>query len=269
MRRSATSRPSPPASRSIGLRLPPRPRRPIACWSRTRRATSPRLLPCRCAASAAEPADRCLPDHLRQARAGRACARWCIPACILDPSRLDTLPAFESGFIRADRGHWRTRDDADRAGGGRTLPRELLEWQIRAIPRKAAFLGFREAVGALLHPADRKAAEGDTVARRRIGYDELLASQIALALVRRQQKKIAGRATSGDGGYTLLAISVRPALRAHRRPGARRSRTSMADSWPSLSGCCGCCRAMSARARPWSPCCAMAAAASRPAGNRR
>lgn len=46
---------------------------------------------------------------------------------------------------------------------------------------------------------DLKAVQGETVARRRIAYDELLASQIALALVRRQQKKAAGRATAGDG----------------------------------------------------------------------
>ncbi len=63
---------------------------------------------------------------------------------------------------------------------------------------------------ALHHPADLKAVEGDTIARRRVAYDELLASQVALALVRRQQKKSAGRATAGDGRLRHAIASALP-----------------------------------------------------------
>lgn len=76
---------------------------------------------------------------------------------------------------------------------------DLPEWQDRSFLGRSSFASFQEAVQALHHPPDLRAVEGDTVARRRIAYDELLASQIALALVRRQQKKAAGRATAGDG----------------------------------------------------------------------
>ena len=55
-----------------------------------------------------------------------------------------------------------------------------------------------------------KAVEGDTIARRRVAYDELLASQVALALVRRQQKKSAGRATAGDGRLRHAIASALP-----------------------------------------------------------
>ncbi|MGO4672925.1 ATP-dependent DNA helicase RecG [Bosea sp. 2YAB26] len=76
---------------------------------------------------------------------------------------------------------------------------ELAEWQDRSFLQKAGFASFAEAIRALHHPPDLRAVEGDTIARRRVAYDELLASQIALALVRRQQKKAAGRVTAGDG----------------------------------------------------------------------
>ena len=46
--------------------------------------------------------------------------------------------------------------------------------------------------------------------RRRVAYDELLASQVALALVRRQQKKSAGRATTGDGRLRHAIESALP-----------------------------------------------------------
>ncbi|KFC70311.1 ATP-dependent DNA helicase RecG [Bosea sp. LC85] len=76
---------------------------------------------------------------------------------------------------------------------------DLAEWQDRSFLHKSGFASFAEAIRALHHPPDLRAVEGDTIARRRIAYDELLASQIALALVRRQQKKAAGRVTIGDG----------------------------------------------------------------------
>ncbi|MGO4738445.1 ATP-dependent DNA helicase RecG [Bosea sp. 2KB_26] len=76
---------------------------------------------------------------------------------------------------------------------------DLAEWQDRSFLQKAGFASFAEAIRALHHPPDLRAVEGDTIARRRVAYDELLASQIALALVRRQQKKAAGRVTAGDG----------------------------------------------------------------------
>ncbi|WP_439498373.1 ATP-dependent DNA helicase RecG [Bosea sp. (in: a-proteobacteria)] len=84
---------------------------------------------------------------------------------------------------------------------------ELAEWQDRGFLGKNSFAPFSEAIRALHHPPDLRAVEGDTVVRRRVAYDELLASQIALALVRRQQKKAAGRVTAGDGRM-LAAIEA-------------------------------------------------------------
>ena len=119
------------------------------------------------------------------------------PDRILDPAQAASLPAIEPVYGMTE------------GVGPRVMTRivaaavekcpDLAEWQDPAFQAKSGFPSFAEAMQSLHHPVDLKAVEGDTIVRRRVAYDELLASQIALALVRRQQKKIAGRATTGDG----------------------------------------------------------------------
>jgi ATP-dependent DNA helicase RecG len=130
------------------------------------------------------------------------------PERILDPKLAATLPAFEPVYPLTEGIGQRMMMRTVQAAAERCP--EMPEWQDPAFLAKGDFPAFRAAIEALHHPADRKAAEGDTVARRRIGYDELLASQIALALVRRQQKKIAGRATAGDGALRFRIQSALP-----------------------------------------------------------
>ncbi len=119
------------------------------------------------------------------------------PDRILDPKLAATLPTVEPvyGLTEGIGGRVMARIAA---GAAERCP-ELPEWQDEAFAARNDFAPFRDAIHALHHPVDLKGATGETVARRRIAYDELLASQIALALVRRQQKKAAGRATAGDG----------------------------------------------------------------------
>jgi ATP-dependent DNA helicase RecG len=130
------------------------------------------------------------------------------PERILDPKLAATLPAFEPVYPLTEGIGQRMMMRTVQAAAERCP--EMPEWQDPAFLAKSDFPSFHQAVEALHHPADRKATEGDTVARRRIGYDELLASQIALALVRRQQKKIAGRATTGDGALRFRIQSALP-----------------------------------------------------------
>ena len=120
------------------------------------------------------------------------------PDRILDPKLAASLPAIEPVYGLTE-GIGAARDDADRGRRCREMSRSARNGRIPASTPRAAFRPFSEAMQALHHPPDLKAVEGDTIARRRVAYDELLASQIALALVRRQQKKSAGRATAGDG----------------------------------------------------------------------
>ncbi|MFN3670865.1 MAG: ATP-dependent DNA helicase RecG, partial [Bosea sp. (in: a-proteobacteria)] len=119
------------------------------------------------------------------------------PDRLLDPKLAASLPSFEPVYGLTE------------GVGPRVMARivaaavekcpELAEWQDPGFVARSSFPPFRASLQALHQPADLKAIEGDTAMRRRVAYDELLASQIALALVRRQQKKAAGRGTSGDG----------------------------------------------------------------------
>lgn len=119
------------------------------------------------------------------------------PDRILDPKLAATLPAIEPvyGLTEGVGARVMTRIAAAAA---EKCP-DLAEWQDAGFLAKSGFAPFLAAIQALHHPPDLRAVEGDTLARRRVAYDELLASQIALALVRRQQKKVAGRVTAGDG----------------------------------------------------------------------
>lgn len=83
---------------------------------------------------------------------------------------------------------------------------ELAEWQDAAWLAKTNFPEFGTALRALHVPPDVEAFAPETAARRRLAYDELLASQLALALVRSVRKRSAGRRNSGDG-YLIKALA--------------------------------------------------------------
>ncbi len=130
------------------------------------------------------------------------------PDRILDPKLAATMPSIEPvyGMTEGVGPRLMTRIAAAAAEKCPDLP----EWQDAGFAAKSSFPSFLPALQALHHPPDLRAVEGDTIARRRIAYDELLASQIALALVRRQQKKIAGRATKGDGALRKAIAAALP-----------------------------------------------------------
>ena len=133
-------------------------------------------------------------------------------------------PAGGRGGLRADRGalvaarrQVRRRGARARAGAARMAGPGLAR-------RRRRFPAFGEALLAapspgLPPPTSRPRPPPRAPPRRRLAYDELLASQLALALVRSRMRRLPGRGNAGDG---RLAASDRgrPALRAHRRAGA-------------------------------------------------
>ena len=86
---------------------------------------------------------------------------------------------------------------------------DLTEWLDPDVARRHSFPGFAEALSRLHHPADPLDVSPDGGAWRRLAYDELLAGQVSLALVRNRVRRIAGRALAGDG---RLAAAIRAAL---------------------------------------------------------
>ena len=85
----------------------------------------------------------------------------------------------------------------------------LPEWQDEAWLRQQNWPAFGAALSALHRPAEPATAAPDTPDWSRLAYDELLAGQLALALVRASQKRLAGRPSSGDG---QLATKITGAL---------------------------------------------------------
>jgi ATP-dependent DNA helicase RecG len=79
----------------------------------------------------------------------------------------------------------------------------LPEWQDRPWRERNAFVPFGDALRGLHQPSDAAPIMIEALQsnpnRRRLAYDELLASQLALALVRSRMRRLPGRVNAGDG----------------------------------------------------------------------
>ncbi len=76
---------------------------------------------------------------------------------------------------------------------------DLPEWNDPAWMAQQSWPGWREAVTLAHAPGDETALDPAHPARERLAYDELLANQLALALVRRRRRARPGRQIAGDG----------------------------------------------------------------------
>ncbi len=86
----------------------------------------------------------------------------------------------------------------------------LPEWNDPAWMERQGWQSWRDALLAAHAPGAPDDIEPDAAARRRLAYDELLASQLAIALVRARQRRLAGRSISGDGGLMKRALASLP-----------------------------------------------------------
>ena len=75
----------------------------------------------------------------------------------------------------------------------------LPEWLDASLLHGEAFPTFAEALARLHNPADPADTSPESRAWRRLAYDEFLAGQISLALVRAKVRRTAGRPLAGDG----------------------------------------------------------------------
>jgi ATP-dependent DNA helicase RecG len=86
---------------------------------------------------------------------------------------------------------------------------KLPEWQDEAWLARNDFPAFADALNALHHPAEPTSVMPESAAWARLAYDEFLAGQLALGLVRQHQKSLPGRGSSGEG---ILRAKVARAL---------------------------------------------------------
>ncbi|MDJ0950562.1 MAG: ATP-dependent DNA helicase RecG [Alphaproteobacteria bacterium] len=76
---------------------------------------------------------------------------------------------------------------------------DLPDWLEPELGRRSGWRSWRAAITAVHAPEGRGALDPLGPDRARLAYDELLASQLAIALVRAQQRRLPGRSIMGDG----------------------------------------------------------------------
>jgi ATP-dependent DNA helicase RecG len=88
---------------------------------------------------------------------------------------------------------------------------DLPEWDDPAFLRTKGWAAFHEALREAHAPRNEAALGLETPHRLRLAYDELLANQLALLLIRRQMRQAKkGRALKGDGRLKARAIAALP-----------------------------------------------------------
>jgi ATP-dependent DNA helicase RecG len=90
------------------------------------------------------------------------------------------------------------------------LSPDLPEWQDAAYLKKQKWTGWKSALVQAHAPGEPADLDPLHPARARLAFDELLASQLAIALVRHHNRALPGRATRGDGNLQKRALAALP-----------------------------------------------------------
>lgn len=86
----------------------------------------------------------------------------------------------------------------------------LPEWQDPAFFKQRGWPGFNAALESAHNPAQDSDLAPTTPARQRLAYDELLANQLALRLIRANMREARGRPIGGTGHLKARAIAALP-----------------------------------------------------------
>lgn len=87
---------------------------------------------------------------------------------------------------------------------------ELPEWLDGPFLQRNGLPTFAASVQTLHAPRDEHDMSPNAPARRRLAYDELLAGQLSLALVRQRVRKLQGKPVHGDGSIRSRLFSLLP-----------------------------------------------------------
>jgi ATP-dependent DNA helicase RecG len=135
------------------------------------------------------------------------------PDYVVDPTLGETIPSFEPIYGLTTGLPSKIVQKAVTAALDR-LP-VISEWLDESLLKREYWPGFAAAMRILHHPASVADIAPDHPARRRLAYDELLANQLALALVRARQKKARGRVLQGDGRFQKAILATLPYQLTH------------------------------------------------------
>ncbi len=134
------------------------------------------------------------------------------PDHVLPPEEADSLPLVEPVYPMTAGLTPKALQKA-LAGALERVPEALPEWQDEPLLDQRRLPAFREALLQVHVPDGEADLSPLAVPRQRLALDELLANQLALALVRRRQRRKRGRSLRGDGrlrSRVLTALPFRP-----------------------------------------------------------
>lgn len=130
------------------------------------------------------------------------------PDLIVKPEELDTLPLIEPVHPLTEGLSPKTlRHSIEQALD--QMP-DLPEWQDAAFLARENWPTFKNALLACHHPQILRDLELDTVARQRLAYDEILAHQLSLAIVRQKMKTPKGRPLRAKGNLVETFLKNLP-----------------------------------------------------------
>ena len=130
------------------------------------------------------------------------------PDKVVDEAAFARLPMVEPVYGLTEGLYQRNVQRAVEAGLEK-LP-ALPEWLDPEFARQRKLPSFREALESVHRPGVPEDILPDQPARVRLAYDELLASQLALAMVRAHMKATRGRASAGDGRFAQSILDALP-----------------------------------------------------------
>ncbi len=119
------------------------------------------------------------------------------PDHIVDPASVDKLQPIEPVYGLTAGLSLRIVQKAMAAALDRAKP--LPEWMDPSLLRQRGWPSWREALAAAHAPAKAEDLQPEAPARQRLAYDELLANQLAIALVRAHTRRLPGRAVTVPG----------------------------------------------------------------------
>jgi ATP-dependent DNA helicase RecG len=122
------------------------------------------------------------------------------PDHVLPLAQADRLPAIEPVW-RLTAGLWPRQVGTAMRDALLRLP-DFPEWHDPALLRREKWPPFAEALRAVQSPAEPP----DDCPRKRLAYDEFLAGQVALGVVRGRVRARPGRALAGDGSLRAKAL---------------------------------------------------------------
>src|SRR5215469_2647083 len=130
------------------------------------------------------------------------------PDHIVAPEEAASLPPLEAVYGLTEGLTAKTMAKAVRAALERVPG--MPEWQDVTFLKRQGFVSFNEALTAVHSPAHEADLSPDSPARLRLAYDELLANQLALLLIRGRLKTPVGQRIASAGMLKAKAIAALP-----------------------------------------------------------